>query len=80
MNAEIRDKQEFIRRAMINAKGDDMERASLGFKRYSEEQLKAEYGQSGKTAQEVWNEYKSARAQWEDANEYLERLLKQDAV
>jgi hypothetical protein len=72
------EKQKIIRNAMSNAKGDDLERATLAFGHMTPAQLGKQYGQSGQTHQEVWDGYKRDRDRWEEANSYLEEVLKND--
>jgi len=66
---------EFIRKALDSARGDDFERANNTFDRMTEEQLNKQYGQSGRTCREVWQGYKDHRAEWLEAKEYFEQLV-----
>ncbi len=49
------------------AKGDDLERAELAFRGLTEDQLKEEYGQSGRTKGEILTGYRNERREWEKA-------------
>ena len=49
------------------AKGDDLERAERAFRGLTEDQLKEEYGQSGRTKGEILTGYRNERRDWEQA-------------
>ena len=51
----------YIRRALDNAKGDNLERATAAFRNCTPEQMQQEYGQSGETRQAILDGYKAAR-------------------
>ena len=62
-----------LRQFVEHARGDDLERANLAFSHVSD--LDVEYGQSGKTIRQVWDEYKQYVAKWEAASALLKQLL-----
>ncbi len=66
---------QIIRRAMDCARGDDLERANRAFGKATPEQLDKPYGDSGKTAREIWNAYKEDRANHDAAMKELQPLL-----
>lgn len=70
------EKADILRRAMDNARGDDLERAELSFRHLTENQLDEEFGQSRRTKRDVRDEYRERRARWEAAYEFLNQLLR----
>ena len=50
-----------------SAKSDNLERAERAFRGLSGEQLKEEYGRSGRTKGEVLEGYREDRREWEQA-------------
>lgn len=69
------DKAAIIRRAMQNAKGDNLERTNYAFGNLPDAELDKQHGQSGQTRRGIWQGYKDDRAKWEEANAYLNELL-----
>lgn len=63
-------------RIVENARGDDLERATMAFGRMSEAELDQMWGQSGKTCREVFEEYRRERELYLQAKELLMRRLK----
>lgn len=59
---------------MQAAKGDNLERAYASFKQMTPEQLQQQFGRSGDTNQQVWDEYKQQREEWLAAYEFLQDL------
>ncbi len=49
--------QKLAIQALQNMKGDDLYRAQLTFKGKTPEQMREQYGQSGKTCQMILNDY-----------------------
>jgi hypothetical protein len=66
-----------LRLIVRSAKGDDLERANSQFSSWSDAALDQPYGQSGKTAREVWQECRDERNDWHAAYGLLESLLKE---
>ncbi len=66
---------EIIRRAMDNAKGDDLERARRAFGSMNATQLDAPHGESGMTRREILDQYKKHRAEHNTAMEELKPFL-----
>lgn len=48
----------FIIRCVEDKRGDDYVRAKLDFKNYTPKQMKEQHGQSGRTRQEILDNYK----------------------
>jgi|GEM_PF-2004971 len=65
----------FLRAAMLNAKGGSLERANHQFSQYSEAELDLPFARSSKTNRQVWQEYKDYRARWVEANSFLEQCF-----
>lgn len=63
--------KKYIISAVRNVTSDNLERANMQFSRMTEDQLDSEYGQSGRTCREIWNEYKEER----ELNQAALRLL-----
>lgn len=68
--------KEIIRRAMQNAKGDDLVRCEWAFQHCSEREMEEQYGASEQTRHQILDGYKKHRTEWEQANNELEELLK----
>lgn len=66
------EKREYIRRVMLHAKSDDLERAEAAFRGAD---LTQQYGYSGSTRGEILEEYREGRRRWTEVNEYLESIL-----
>lgn len=66
---------DYVRRAMSSRRGDDLERANCAFRRMSDKELDKPYGMSGKTAREVWQEYKDDRDTHEQVQAWLGKVL-----
>ena len=49
--------KQFIIKCIENSRGDDLVRAKIAFRDFSAEEMKQEYGQSGKTRKEVLGDY-----------------------
>ena len=47
----------YILGTLRNVQGDDLERAQMAFSHYTPEQMQKEWGQSGKTCQEILDSY-----------------------
>ncbi len=60
-------------RAMANSMGDDLERARSAFRGLSSAEMGHQYGQSGRTRQEIITEYEIDRAKRTEALAWLER-------
>lgn len=67
----------YVRRAISQAMGDDLERADIAFKGMTETQLDQQWGQSGKTVRQIWQGYKDDRARWKEVLEWIEGLMPQ---
>lgn len=59
--------REVILVALNNYGSDDLERAEMAFKYYSQEQLNKEYCHSGKTCREILDGYRVHRQEVENA-------------
>ncbi len=59
-----------------NAKGDDLERAEHAFRNHTPEQLQALYGSSDKTCQQILDEYRAERAEWQAASDLAQRAMR----
>lgn len=66
----------YIRRALYDAKGDDLESAERTFKHCSPTQLQANYGYSDETCQQVLDRYREDRKHWQEAFSFFEELVK----
>jgi hypothetical protein len=65
------EEKEYVIKAMESYKGDNLERATARFRNLSEQELDSQYGQSGMTCRQIWDEYKEARAAWQKAFDWL---------
>ena len=61
-------------RAVQNAKGDDLYRARAAFKGLSEKQINEEYGESGKTRNEIIAEYEAHESQHDAAIGWIKSI------
>ncbi len=57
-----------------NARGDDLERAEHDFAKYSFDQLQEQHGQSGRTRQEVLDDYQRERREWQAACDLAQEI------
>ena len=64
-----------IKKAMANARGDDLERAEAAFHGMTGPELDQMYGQSGRTRREILEGYRQRRMEWQQANQYLKSLI-----
>lgn len=69
------EQRDYILRCIGRTDGDDLERANMAFGNATDEQLDAPYGQSGKTARQIWDDYKDRRAKHVAAYAALQELL-----
>ncbi len=53
---------QYIRNALGRARGDDLERAECAFRGMTAEELDEQYGQSGRTRQQILDEYRESAA------------------
>ena len=63
--------KEITLQALTNAKGDDLERAQMAFRGYSEKELDTQHGMSGKTRREILEGYQKYRNQINQAIEWV---------
>ena len=61
-------------RIVESAKGDDLERAEMSFGRLTKDQLKEEYGRSGRTKGEILEGYRQEREEWKEAYDLVRRI------
>ncbi len=59
--------KEVILYALKNSRGDDLERAETAFKDLSPQELDEQYGQSGKTCQQILDDYRDHRKEIDNA-------------
>ncbi len=71
---------EYIRRVLDNAKGDDLERATAAFRGCTPDRMQEEYGQSGRTRQEILDSYQQQRAIANQAVEFFNRLVEPGTI
>lgn len=64
-----------IKRAMENAKGDDLDRMVRVFKYLADADMRTEYGNSGKTRYEILERHRQDRAEWQAAWDLLVNVL-----
>ena len=76
----MNDPTEKLLRIVLNAKGDDLERAEAAFKRLSPEQMLEYHGDSGRTVQEILEGYREEREEWQDAYDLLKELIKHNEL
>lgn len=67
--------KEKLIRILENAKGDNLERAEMSFGKLTEDQLKEEWGRSGRTKGEILEGYREERKEWQAAYD-LARSIK----
>ncbi len=67
-----------IRTMVQHSQGDDLERANLRFGKMLPEQLDRQYGESGKTCWEIWDEHRESRANFHEMLRHLDRMLARD--
>ncbi len=70
------DPKNFVKRAMQNARGDDLERAERAFRGLSAKEMAEQHGQSGRTRQEVLDGYTAHRTAWNNAMAWLDQVSK----
>lgn len=65
-----------VKQTMLNAlrgyRGDDLYRAKAAFRNLSEEQMQEQYGQSGKTRQEIIEGYQAHETRCDEAQEWID--------
>ena len=64
-----------LRRAIARDKGDDLERARAAFRSLNSTQMQQQYGQSGKSCEEILAGYEQGRQEWQEASDLLALLL-----
>lgn len=64
----------FVLGALENAMGDDLYRAQRAFRGLTSEQMNQQYGESGKTRNEILAEYEAHRDRVQDAMDWVNRL------
>ncbi|MFA5187174.1 MAG: hypothetical protein WC551_11915 [Patescibacteria group bacterium] len=63
-------------RAIVDAaRGDDLERAKAAFRGLSQSQMQERNEITGRTRQEILDEYQLERAEWQAASEILQQTL-----
>lgn len=72
----LEEKKNFIMKAMNNARGDDLERATAAFRNCTAAQMDEEYGQSGDTRKQILKEYETHRQRWNEVNAWLSDVFK----
>lgn len=70
---------DYIRRAIQALTSDDLERATAAFRNCTPEQMKQEYGQSGRTRQEILDGYQRERDLNREAKEYFDSLVRAES-
>lgn len=65
-----------IRDAVNGALGDDLERAEWAFKNRTPEQMGQQYGESGRTCQEILDGYRQRRESDKQVAAFAEQLLR----
>lgn len=68
--------QEYLLKIVERGKGDDLERFEAAFSNLTSEQLKQPYGNSGMTKQQILDDLRKQRQEWETAHDLLNKLLK----
>lgn len=61
----------YIRKAMDAYVSDNLERASAAFRHFDEREMAQQYGDSGKTRQEIIDGYAHERSKWLECNVWL---------
>jgi hypothetical protein len=60
------EKRNYVKWALHQRRGDDLERAKMAFGKMDDSQLDCQWGQSGKTPREIWQEYKDSAAKYDE--------------
>ncbi|MEK6832771.1 MAG: hypothetical protein AABY32_01875 [Nanoarchaeota archaeon] len=68
--------KEKILKALNWATDDDLERAEMSFKNFTPAQMKEQHGSSGKTRQEILDEYRREREQMRYCRQLVIDLIK----
>ena len=66
---------QLINRAMGAYRGDDLYRARFAFERLTPAEMQQQHGQSGKTRQQILDEYQQQDNLWMEAMELLMKVL-----
>ena len=66
--------KQYALRAMRQATGDDLERATRAFHGLSADIMNSQYGSSGKTRQQILDEYRAEREAYNTAIQEIEAL------
>lgn len=66
--------KETIIKALENYRGDNLYRAKAAFKNYTEERLNSEYGESGKTPNEILAGYEKHEANIDAALTWIKEI------
>lgn len=66
--------KDYILRSLESYKGDDAQRAILFFSKYSEDEMQEQHGLSGKTREEVLQDYLDQEKRGREAIEYIKSL------
>lgn len=61
-------------RYVANAKGDDLERAERVFREMSHDERNAEWGCSGRTPNQILQEYREFRREWQAVRDFVDSL------
>lgn len=61
-------------RALENMRGDNLERAKLAFRNCSPEQMNQDYGESGRTRNEIINGYYEKATEINEAIEWVKKV------
>lgn len=65
---------ERVRKIVHSAGGDNLERAEMAFRGYTDAQIDQEYGQSGTTCRKILDDYREDRRLWIEACQYVDAL------
>jgi len=68
----MRTPKEVALAALQSMRGDDLERAELAFRGLSPEAMQRQYGDSGHTRAEIVQHYRAARAEIDNAIQWVE--------
>ena len=66
--------RELTIQALENMRGDDLERAKRAFRNCSPEQMNQEYGESGRTRNEIINAYYEKETKINEAIEWVKKV------
>lgn len=66
--------KETVRRALLNNRGDDLNRARAAFRGLDSDQLDQQHGESGKTRREILSAYERHEAEVDRALEWIEQV------